>query len=62
MSNEAKKKKLAKVTDFRFYPNPLRLKELIELEMESKFSGYVQGVETPVFTPEMKIEKESIEE
>jgi len=36
ISNEAKKKKLSKVTDFRFYPDPERLKELIELEMESK--------------------------
>ena len=41
ISNEAKKKKLSKVTDFRFYPDPERLKELIELEMESKYSGYI---------------------
>jgi predicted glycosyltransferase len=45
VSNEAKKKKLAKVTDFRFYPDPERLKELIILEMESKYNGYVQGRE-----------------
>lgn len=61
ISNEAKKKKLSKVTDFRFYPDPERLKELIELEMESKYSGYIQGVNVPVFTPEMKIEKDLIE-
>ena len=42
ISNEAKKKKLSKVTDFRFYPDPERLKELIELEMESKYSGYIK--------------------
>lgn len=41
ISTEAKKKKLSKVTDFRFYPDPERLKELIELEMESKYSGYI---------------------
>ena len=45
VSNEAKKKRLSKVTDFRFYPNPERLKELIELEMESKYSGFIQGRE-----------------
>jgi hypothetical protein len=61
VSNEAKKKKLAKVTDFRFYPDPERLKELIILEMESKYSGYVQGRELIQFTPEMKMEKELIE-
>jgi len=61
MSNEAKKKKLARVQDFRFFPNPDRLKELIELEMESKYSGYIQGVDVPTFTPEMKIEKDEIE-
>ena len=41
VSNEAKKKKLAKVQDFRFFPDQLRLKELIEFEMESKYSGYI---------------------
>lgn len=41
ISNEAKKKKLARVTDFRFFPDPDRLRELIELEMESKYSGYI---------------------
>ena len=61
VSNEAKKKKLAKVTDFRFYPDPERLKELIILDMESKYSGYVQGRELIQFTPEMKMEKELIE-
>ena len=61
VSNDAKKKKLNKVQDFRFFPNPERLKELIEMEMESKFSGYIQGMDVPVFTPEMKIEKDLIE-
>ena len=61
VSNEAKKKRLAKVQDFRFFPDNERLKELIELEMESKFSGYIQGANLQAFTPEMKIEKELIE-
>ena len=61
VSNEAKKKRLAKVADFRFFPDPERLRELIEMEMNSKFSGYIQGIEVPVFTPEMKIEKDLIE-
>ena len=45
VSGEAKKKRLAKVTDFRFFPDPDRLRELILIEMESKYSGYVQGME-----------------
>jgi len=62
VSNEAKKKKLSKVTDFRFFPDPERLRELIEIEMEAKqYTGYVQGVDAPMFTPEMKEEKEMIE-
>jgi len=43
ISNEAKKKRLAKVTDYRFFPNPERLKELIELELESKYNGFNHG-------------------
>lgn len=61
ISNEAKKKKLARVTDFRFFPDPDRLRELIEIEMESKYSGYIQGADVQTFTPEMKLEKELIE-
>ena len=61
VSNEAKKKRLSKVTDFRFYPDPERLKELIIIEMESKFSGYISGKEHIAFTPEMQIEKDMIE-
>ena len=61
VSNEAKKKRLAKITDFRFFPNPERLKELIELEMESKYSGFIQGGDDQMYTPEMKIEKEILE-
>jgi len=41
VSNEAKKKRLSKVTDFRFFPDPERLKELIEWEMEAKYAGYI---------------------
>lgn len=47
ISNEQQKKRLAKVADFRFFPDPERLKELINLELESKVSGYVQGVDVP---------------
>ena len=61
VSGEAKKKRLAKVTDFRFYPDPDRLRELILIEMESKYSGYIQGMESQMFTPEMQIEKDLIE-
>lgn len=61
ISNETKKKKLAKVQDFRFFPNPERLKTLIELELDAKFSGYIQGEVQIHFTPEMKIEKEMLE-
>ena len=41
VSNEAKKKKLSKVQDFRFFPEPDRLRDLIEIEMDSKFSGFI---------------------
>lgn len=41
VSNEAKKKRLAKVTDFRFFPDPDRLRELIIIEMEARYSGYI---------------------
>lgn len=61
VSNEALKKRLAKVTDFRFFPDAERLKELLEIEMKSKYNGYIQGVEQFNFTPEMKIEKDVIE-
>lgn len=53
VSNEAKKKRLAKVTDFRFYPDPERLKDLIIIELESKYSGYISGKDPVQFTPEM---------
>jgi hypothetical protein len=46
VSGEAKKKRLAKVTDFRFFPDPDRLRELILIEMESKYSGYIKGMES----------------
>ena len=61
VSNEAKKKRLAKVTDFRFFPDPERLKDLIIIELESKYSGYISGKDPIQFTPEMQIEKETIE-
>jgi len=60
VSNEALKKRLNKVTDFRFFPDPERLRELLEIEMKSKYNGYIQGVEQTFFTPEMKIEMDLI--
>jgi len=60
ISDEAKKKRLARVTDFRFFPDPNRLKELIELELESKYNGYIQERDE-IFTPEMQVEKDLIE-
>jgi hypothetical protein len=58
MSEDTKRKKLQIVQDFRFFPNPERLKELIEKEFESKYSGYFQGIEYVDFTEEDKIEKD----
>ena len=40
ISEETKKKKLHLVQDFRFFPRPERLRELIEREIDSKYSGY----------------------
>ena len=45
ISNETKKKKLLKVQDYRFFPNPERLKVLLEKELNAKYSGLLQGVE-----------------
>ena len=40
MSEETKKKKMQLVQDFRFFPRPERLRELIEKEIDAKYSGY----------------------
>ena len=40
ISEDTKRKKLQIVQDFRFFPNPDRLKELIEKEIDSKYAGY----------------------
>ena len=40
ISEDTKRKKLQIVQDYRFFANPDRLKELIEKEFESKYSGY----------------------
>jgi len=60
ISEETKKKKLHQVQDFRFFPRPERLKELIEREIDSKYSGYFQGIDPVDFTEEEKIEKEAL--
>jgi len=60
VSNETKKKKLLKVQDFRFFPQPERLKFLLEKEMDAKYSGYFQGVDTINFSEAEKREKEQL--
>ena len=40
ISEDTKRKKLQIVQDFRFFPNPERLKELIEKEIDAKYAGY----------------------
>jgi hypothetical protein len=55
---ETKKKKLLKVQDFRFFPNPERLKQLLEKELNAKYTGYLQGIDLVVFTDEEKKEKD----
>ena len=58
ISEDTKRKKLQIVQDYRFFHNPDRLKELIEREFESKYSGYFKGVEIVEFTDEERIEKQ----
>ena len=58
ISDETKQKKLKLVQDFRFFPNPERLKELLEKEINAKYSGYFQGMEQVEFTEEERIEKD----
>lgn len=60
MSEETKKKKLLLVQDYRFFPNPERLKELIIKELDARYSGYFQGVDPIEFTEEDKIEKDAL--
>ena len=45
VSSEAKKKKLLKIQDFRFFPNAERLKYLLQKEMDAKYTSYLQGIE-----------------
>lgn len=58
ISEDTKRKKLQIVQDYRFFHNPDRLKELIEKEFESKYSGYFQGIDYVDFTEEERIEKQ----
>lgn len=60
ISEETKKKKLQLIKDFRFFPRPDRLRELIEREIDSKYSGYFQGMEQIDFTQEDQIEKDAL--
>ena len=58
VSTETKKKKLLKVQDYRFFPQPDRLKHLLEKELDAKYTGFLQGVEQVVFTDEERKEKD----
>ena len=58
ISEDTKRKKLQIVQDYRFFANPDRLKELIEKEFESKYSGYFQGMEHIEFTEMDATEKQ----
>ncbi len=44
--------------DYRFFPQPERLKELIEKEINAKYSAYFSGIEKVNFTEEDQIEKD----
>ena len=46
--------------DFRFFPRAERLKDLIEKEIDAKYSSYFQGVELVEFTEEDRIEKDAL--
>ena len=61
VSNDRKKKEIAKIADFRFYPNSDRLRVLVEMQLEASTAGCIQNSGVPHFTPEMEIEKQNIE-
>ena len=58
VSAEAKKKKLLKVQDFRFFPKAEKLKYLLEKEMYAKYTSYLSGIEQVNFTDQDRQEKE----
>lgn len=60
ISEETLKKKLQVVQDYRFFPRPDRLKELIEKEINAKYSAYFSGIEVVYFTEEDRIEKDTL--
>lgn len=45
VSAEAKKKILHKISDFRFFTHPERLKQLLEKELDAKYTNYLTGIE-----------------
>jgi len=46
------------VQDYRFFPRPDRLRELIEKEINAKYSAYFSGIEKVNFTEEDQLEKD----
>jgi hypothetical protein len=60
VSNEAKKKKLMKVQDYRFFPKPEKLKKLLEKEHDAKYTSYLSGIQQIKFTEEDRKEKEKL--
>ncbi len=60
VSNEAKKKKLLKIQDFRFFPKQERLKYLLQKELDAKYTSYLSGIEQVTFSEEEKKEKDRL--
>jgi hypothetical protein len=58
ISQETIRKRLQVVQDYRFFPRPDRLRELIEKEIKSKYSAYFSGYEDVTYTEEDRIEKD----
>lgn len=60
ISQETLRKRLQVVQDYRFFPQPDRLRELIEKEINAKYSAYFSGIEKVNFTEEDQIEKDML--
>lgn len=58
ISTEAKKKKLLKIQDFRFFPDPDKLRALLEKEIQAKYTSYLSGIEQVIFTEAERKEKD----
>lgn len=60
VSSEAKRKRLLKIQDFRFFPKAERLRQLLEKELEAKYTACLQGIEQVVFTEEERRLKDQL--